>query len=383
MTLVLNSAQQEHFAAAARALLSPLDLASIDRWRADVLQHLAALVEADFAGFLLPVPGSAPYTLWNLPDEFGREFIEREGGLEGAAATAQQLGSRVWSTRLLGAAAGLPMPEGWFGSEQYRRFYGRFGIQDGLGFVALTADPGGTARAPEAGRSASACALLTCLREVYGTEAFGERGLALLRMLLPALEAGVTTRARLAGAAATVEAALHASRTGALIVSADGRRLYTNSALVELLAKDPERARIRAELDRAVAELRSLLHSRPADRGVPSLAGASAEVRTARAVYRVWTTLLGEHLAGPGPAVLVQVERLTPEQPSLPALRERWGLTRQEARVARLLARGRTNRQIAATLGIRETTARHYTEAVFQKLGVHSRAEAAARILGG
>ncbi len=48
---------------------------------------------------------------------------------------------------------------------------------------------------------------------------------------------------------------------------------------MELLAKDPERARIRAELDRAVAELRSLLHSRPADRGVPSLAGASAEVR--------------------------------------------------------------------------------------------------------
>src|SRR5690606_6605487 len=126
-----------------------------------------------------------------------------------------------------------------------------------------------------------------------------------------------------------------------------------------------------------------MLHSRPADSGVPSLAGASTELRTARAAYRVWTTLLGEHLAGPGPALLVQIERLTPEPPSLPALRERWCLTRQEARVARRLARGRTNRQIAAALCIRETTARHYTEAVFQKLGVHSRAEAAARILGG
>src|SRR5690606_29117925 len=83
-----------------------------------------------------------------------------------------------------------------------------------------------------------------------------------------------------------------------------------------------------------------MLHSRPADSGVPSLAGASIELRTARAAYRVWTTLLGEHLAGPGPALLVQIERLTPEPPSLPALRERWGLTRQEARVARLLARG-------------------------------------------
>src|SRR5690606_1833660 len=137
-------------------------------------------------------------------------------------------------------------------------------IQDGLGFVALTADPGGTARAPDAGRSASAGALLTCFREVYGTEAFGDRGVALLRMLLPALEAGVTTRVRLADAAATVEAALHASRAGALIVSADGRRLYANPALTKLLAQDPERARIRAELDRAAAELRFLLHSRPA-----------------------------------------------------------------------------------------------------------------------
>src|SRR5690606_37186512 len=144
MTLVLNSAQQARFAAAARALLSPLDLASIDHWRADVLEHLGALLEADSAGFLLPVPGGAPYTLWNLPDEFGREFIEREGGVEAMAPMARQLGSRVWNTRLLAAAMGMQMPEGWFGSEQYRRFYGRFGIQEGLGFAGLGGDPAGT-----------------------------------------------------------------------------------------------------------------------------------------------------------------------------------------------------------------------------------------------
>src|SRR5690606_40493487 len=134
------------------------------------------------------------------------------------------------------------------------------------------------------------------------------------------LEAGVTTRARLAGAAATVEAALHGSRVGALIVSADGRRLYANPALAKLLAQDPERARIRAELDRAAAELRSMLHSRPAHQGVPSLAGVSTELRTGRAAYRVWTTLLGGHLAGPGPAVAVQAERLPPAPPARPAV---------------------------------------------------------------
>ena len=50
--------------------------------------------------------------------------------------------------------------------------------------------------------------------------------------------------------------------------------------------------------------------------------------------------------------------------------------------MARLLAEGHDNASVANALGIRGTTARHYTETVLLKLGVRSRAAVAAALLG-
>jgi DNA-binding CsgD family transcriptional regulator len=61
---------------------------------------------------------------------------------------------------------------------------------------------------------------------------------------------------------------------------------------------------------------------------------------------------------------------------------EAHGLTPREAEVAALLARGLPNAAVARQLGISPHTARHHTQRVLAKLGVHSRAEAAARLLG-
>lgn len=66
--------------------------------------------------------------------------------------------------------------------------------------------------------------------------------------------------------------------------------------------------------------------------------------------------------------------------PSLDALR-RLGLTAREAQVARLLARGKRNGQIAHELGIREGTVRKHLEHLYRTLGVGSRGEAIARVL--
>ena len=49
------------------------------------------------------------------------------------------------------------------------------------------------------------------------------------------------------------------------------------------------------------------------------------------------------------------------------------GLTKKEANVARLLARGLTNDEIARELFISPHTARHHTQAVLNKLGIKSR----------
>jgi DNA-binding NarL/FixJ family response regulator len=61
-------------------------------------------------------------------------------------------------------------------------------------------------------------------------------------------------------------------------------------------------------------------------------------------------------------------------------LAERYGLTRREAQVARLLARGRSNQAIARDLNISAHTARHHTQRILAKLEVHSRGEAGAKI---
>ncbi len=51
-------------------------------------------------------------------------------------------------------------------------------------------------------------------------------------------------------------------------------------------------------------------------------------------------------------------------------------LTARESEVLALIAGGRSNRQIAMTLGLAETTVRNYVSQVYHKIGVRSRAEA-------
>jgi DNA-binding NarL/FixJ family response regulator len=58
------------------------------------------------------------------------------------------------------------------------------------------------------------------------------------------------------------------------------------------------------------------------------------------------------------------------------------GLSPRELEVYELLAQGRSNPKIAATLFISESTTKVHVRHIFEKLGVHSRAEAAALSAG-
>jgi DNA-binding CsgD family transcriptional regulator len=57
----------------------------------------------------------------------------------------------------------------------------------------------------------------------------------------------------------------------------------------------------------------------------------------------------------------------------------RFGLTRREAQIARLLARRATNREIADQLDVSPHTVRHHVENIFTKLGIHSRRSIASQ----
>lgn len=383
MTLSLTSAEQARFAATARALLSPLDQPRLDEWRAQVLEHLTELLEADAGGFILEAPGEARYTLWNLPDEFGREYFDGGWEAETSRELMREMGGGVWSTRLFGERLGLQMPDGFYRTDEYQGFYSRYGIRDAIGFMALP-DPPRFAR----GRSREATAppalaeaMLTCFRHVFGTEYFGERGLELLRLLLPALEAGVTTRMRLAGKQLALEALFDTAPYGVVVYGLGERRpLYRNAVFASMLDEDPECRRLRATIGAVVLSLSSLIRS-GSGIGTNGLGSVTREMRTLRGRYRLRLGLIGEGLFASRRTVVATVERLRPSRPSTRALRDRWNLTPQEVRVARLLVRGWTNRRIAAAMHLSTATTRHYTETLFLKLGVHSRAEATSKIL--
>jgi DNA-binding NarL/FixJ family response regulator len=77
---------------------------------------------------------------------------------------------------------------------------------------------------------------------------------------------------------------------------------------------------------------------------------------------------------------LALIERLEPARPatSQPEQRHQGALTAREQEVARLLARGLTNRQIAGALVISERTADAHVANIFGKLGFNTRAQVAA-----
>ncbi|HVE46492.1 MAG TPA: LuxR C-terminal-related transcriptional regulator [Acidimicrobiales bacterium] len=72
---------------------------------------------------------------------------------------------------------------------------------------------------------------------------------------------------------------------------------------------------------------------------------------------------------------------LTPEAPAA-APTDRFGLTARELAVLRLVAQGRSNRDIAASLFISEHTVARHVHNIFAKLGVSSRAAAGAFAFG-
>ncbi|HET6567539.1 MAG TPA: helix-turn-helix transcriptional regulator [Rhodothermales bacterium] len=76
--------------------------------------------------------------------------------------------------------------------------------------------------------------------------------------------------------------------------------------------------------------------------------------------------------------VRVHLDQRAAEWPSEASLRERFGLSRQQARVALLLAERRTTAEIKEELCVSIYTARHHVEHVMAKLGVRSRRDVAA-----
>lgn len=158
---------------------------------------------------------------------------------------------------------------------------------------------------------------------------------------------------------------------GVVLVGGDGV-VHCNAAAERLLANggDALAADVRFVATHALhgARVAERLHTAP-------VGGARLRVRATR--------LPSDDLdADAVPLVAVTIDRVSAKMPSRAVAMRQFSLTPREASVALLVAEGRSNAELAAALHLSESTGRHYTESVFLKLGVHTRAAAAAVLLG-
>ena len=107
------------------------------------------------------------------------------------------------------------------------------------------------------------------------------------------------------------------------------------------------------------------------------------EVVSEDRAYRLEGRRLQTPAGDRGPIVLVFVQPLKDALPHDDVLRSRFGLTRKEVCVARLIAEDKTNEQIAAALSVSPHTSRHHTERILAKLGVNSRTNVRTALLEG
>lgn len=129
-------------------------------------------------------------------------------------------------------------------------------------------------------------------------------------------------------------------------------------------SRDADLREPRNEVSRAEACLRAFL----------AWVGAPPTDRRSTEVGKIVNQLLGQDPA----VVYAALRRVALAAIPTDVLGQRYQLTNRETDVARLLATGKSNAEIAAALGISEHTARRHTEQVLSKLRVNSRAAVAA-----
>jgi len=188
--------------------------------------------------------------------------------------------------------------------------------------------------------------------------------------------------------------ALDAAEDGACVTDRTGARLYTSGPLERMLVQDPDRD----ALDRSIDDLGRALWARPAQEtstlhlvrprvNAPASAGRAAltlQVRTSTMEYHLHATLMVRTKRGAGEELcVIWVCRRTPRLFTAPHLRELYGLTPREVRVAMLLVARLRSREVAQVLGISVHTARRHSESVLRKVGVRSRAELQDRLRAG
>jgi DNA-binding NarL/FixJ family response regulator len=364
MSVTLTSADIAHLARATQLLLSPLSFASTDEWRFEVNAQLKVLLDADTAGFHLPVPGAELFFSDDFPPDVIARFPEVDPPPLPDGTDAVERGLQL----------GVSTLERAYGRDvrlyHQSAFYAEYAAQTrkhDLMFAMCGLDTG----------EAGALACLQFFHERPTGPRFAERELALLALMLPAFRAGAhaCVTAEVAGGLGSV---LDGTGVAAQLHAPDGRILHRTAALQSELQADAQAQTI---IDALAAAARAAQDAAGGASRRGAALSVSGEVCTRDASYGVRASLCRPSGAGERALVMVVLERRT--APRLPdnVLREAFSLTRAEVRVARLIALGRSSQEIARELHNSPHTINRHTEAVFRKLGVHKRTEVGVKLL--
>lgn len=360
--LVLSADDQRRLAAATETLLSPLVYPTTDAWRRAVCDRVRDLLGAAKAGVILPTPDG--------PDVFTEDFdpaIARYADELEPVAASFHMFDRL---RRLGVADRRTLwgddLDAYYQTPYWNEFLRPLGAYDSL-TVSVPVGPAATlADHVQIGVN----------HDCPHHEPFGDRGVAIGHLLLPALQSGALAWLRLGASRHALAALVDTLGVGALVFDADGRELHRTPQATLLLTHG-----IESELTALATQL-ALGVSRPTAGGAPSVP-PPAVVHHGRFVLRA--TRLGPELTGRDGAVLVTVEASDPgespgphDEATAEALRSRFGLTRQQSRVALLLAARRSTDEIARELFVSPHTVRRHVEQVLDRLGVSRRTDVEA-----
>ena len=365
MTLALSPHDQSLVAAATRALVSPLVAPTFESWLAEVNHTLKELLWADKASFMFPLANGE---LRTVSDEYASPVLQtfmREKQPEIERRWGMRRRALAMGTFTRAALYGADLPE-LYRSEYYNEFLVPNRAYDVLG-MTMALD------------SQERVVNLYFHHDLPTGRRFGSRGSSLARMLYPAFRAGVHASHTLFQRRHRLEHLADLMTAGAALADGTGRVVHRNRSLLEMLRVDPHRQHLEARITGAARECVLALAgswsgaSGPTRRA-PDTRRLRASVVTPTARYVVSASALDREPSAYGVAVAVIVERADAARFPQVLLRDRYRLTSREIAVARLLAGGAANDEIARTLAISGATARHHTEAVLRKLGLSSRA---------
>lgn len=202
--------------------------------------------------------------------------------------------------------------------------------------------------------------------------AYNGRRHRLLQLLVPAFETSIQFRHRLSRVPFELATVVDTLPVPLLIFDADAREQHRNRAFRQVLGG-------MTEVDAIARAAQQLAYGLRPSSASDDLPPAQQTIRLASGTFTL-RGHLGDAAAHRDPVILVSIDRAS-ALPAPETLTARSGLTPREAEVAVLMARGRTDQEVADDLVISVHTARRHASSVLQKLDLPSRAGVALALL--